>query len=1008
MLLYFVSMNNKSNFPDEYEGFRLINESYVEDNKAVARHLVHKETGLEVFHLLCDDEENLFAFAFRTPNKSSVGAAHIMEHSVLCGSKKYPLKEPFTNLMNTSAATFLNAYTCFDKTVYPSSSLIKADFFNLMRVYADSVFAPVLSKDTFLQEAHRLEVDEKGEYSIQGVVYNEMKGNYSSFESVAADEQLKSLFPDTCYSYDSGGDPLTVPSFTYEDFLAFYNKYYRADNAILFLYGNIPTKEHLDFLNAEILPFIRKNPSSPTKEELKKEIIEMESARALKEDIHINAQAPETGATGSTVTVNYLLPLSSDMTSFMEASFLSELLLGNDGSPLSRVLLSSSLGDSLAPYSGVMRESRNMTFSIGLHGVKEADKEKVFALIEKELSRIASEGVKEEEKEAALNSAEFDLAEVVRRGGPYSLELLERLLTVWNYGEEENLASSLCYKKEFQKIREKAPDKEYVKSLVRRFLTENPKRAFVTVSPSASYLKERAEKEREMIRAKAGEYEKKEALESLKASLNDLHEKQNRKESADETAVIPRLKPGELPLKPLWHGAKVGKVGEKAFPLVYSAEATGGVVYIALSFPLDVLAEKKGVKYYEYLPLFAACALQTGFGGKRWDECAIESARKCGGIGVELLSSSPVKNAEYPNISGRDYISFTVKFLKGAADEALSLFFRAVSTFDFSDKERLKNLILAAKSDFLSSVLPKGHQFAKTRALASSSHAATVEEIWGGFHQVFALSSFVDEKKIEECTQKLSKIFSEMKDIILSSSALLRLSAEEQDLEDMKEKLAFNLDKSGFMPLKEVKTGAETDFLSLLEGVKEREEIFTSEMQVGYSAASLKGSPMYTAEYAAEAVLAHYLTGTYLWEKIRTTGGAYGAGATCNGDAERLSFYTYRDPTPEVNKEEFKKSLESAAKEKLSEEEVGNHIVGVFSKAVPPHSPKGYADLAFRRLLSGMREEEWRKTLENIRSVTAEGVNSAAERLLLAEKEKKEVVLMRESGERKCARKLPI
>lgn len=997
-------MNDKMNFPEEYKGFRLIKESYVEDNKAVARHFVHS-TGLEVFHLSCSDEENLFAFAFRTPNKSSVGAAHIMEHSVLCGSEKYPLKEPFTNLMNTSAATFLNAYTCFDKTVYPASSLIKADFFNLFRVYADAVFSPILSKDTFLQEAHRTEVDEKGKFSIQGVVYNEMKGNYSSFESVAADEQLKSLFPKTCYSFDSGGDPLVIPSFTYEDFLAFYKKYYRSDNAILFLYGNIPTKEHLDFLNAEVLPSIRPPSSGIDIAVLKKEIIEMESPPLEKKEIHINAKAPETASSGSTVTLNYLLSLSSNIEAFMEASFLASLLLGTDGSPLSRALLSSSLGDSLAPYSGVMRESRNMIFSIGLHGVKEEDKEKVFSLIERELKEIAEKGVTKDELEAALNSAEFDLAEVIRRGSPYSLELLERVLAVWNYGDEEDLASSLRYRAAFKKIREKTREASYIKNLVRRLLIDNPHKSFVTVSPSAAYLKNRQAKEEEIIGEKAAKYTN-EALKTLKKELNSLHEKQNRKESEEETACLPRLKAAELPENPLWHGVNVSKIGKKGFPLLSTSESTGDVVYASLAFPLEELAAKYGAKYYEYLPLFASVAIDAGFGGEKWDKCAIERAKKCGDINVELLSASPVKEGNI--FQGRDYVVFSVKFLKNAADDALSLFFSAVSSFDFSDKERLESLILEAKSDFLSSVLPKGHQFAKTRALMRANHSAALEEIWGGFHQVFALSSFVDEKNMDACVENLALRFSQIKEALLSSSALVRLCSEAEDFEEMKEKLASHLDKSNFVPLKEKQNVEEEDFISLLDEADKKREIFTSEMQVGYSAASLYASAFSTPEYAAEAVLAHQLTGTYLWEKIRTTGGAYGAGASCNGNMERFTFYTYRDPAPLVNKTEFTAALKNASQSCLSENEVENRIVGVFSKFISPHSPKGYDDLAFRRFISGISEKEWRANLLNIRKVCADDVQKAASRLLKADGERKEVILMNYKGTEDCIRKLPI
>src|SRR5574344_664761 len=215
---------------DSYHGFKVLDVVYVADCNANGIWLRHERTGLEVFHLLTDDDENLFAFAFRTPPEDSTGAAHVLEHSVLCGSERYPLKDPFIRLVNQSVKTYLNAWTSPDKTVFPASSMVKADYFHLMSVYGDAVFFPLLRKEIFMQEAHRLDLDQNGRPSIQGVVYNEMKGSYSSFESVAADEAMKSVLRGSIYEKDSGGDPLEIPNLTYKEFISFHKKHYRPDN----------------------------------------------------------------------------------------------------------------------------------------------------------------------------------------------------------------------------------------------------------------------------------------------------------------------------------------------------------------------------------------------------------------------------------------------------------------------------------------------------------------------------------------------------------------------------------------------------------------------------------------------------------------------------------------------------------------------------------------------------------------------------------------------------------
>ena len=251
-------MCNDLKIGNVYKNFKVLNIFELKDYHSKAINLIHIRTGLQILHLLNDDTENLFAFAFRTPNDKSNGAAHILEHSVLCGSENYPIKDPFTQLSNQSVKTYLNAATYPDRTVFPASSMVKSDYYNLMSVYGDAVFFPKLTKEIFLQEAHRLTVDENNVPSIQGVVYNEMKGSYASFESVCYDENVKSLMNGSIYQKDSGGDPIDIPSITYQELIDFHNKWYRPDNCFVFLYGNIPTLEQLDFIQEKFLTRLEK------------------------------------------------------------------------------------------------------------------------------------------------------------------------------------------------------------------------------------------------------------------------------------------------------------------------------------------------------------------------------------------------------------------------------------------------------------------------------------------------------------------------------------------------------------------------------------------------------------------------------------------------------------------------------------------------------------------------------------------------------------------------------
>ena len=495
-------MSTKNILNKSYKDFELLSINEIPDCNSVGIYLRHKKTGLDVFHLVNDDEENLFAFCFRTPVKNSTGAAHILEHSVFCGSQKFPLKEPFTNMMNQSVNTFLNALTYPDKTVYPASSLVQKDYFNLMDVYGGAVFFPLLRKEAFYQEAYRLEINEKEEFELQGVVYNEMKGSYSSFDSVATDEQVKSIFENTVYAEDSGGDPLHIPTFTYEDFKEFHKTYYKPNNCLLFLFGNIPTEVQLDFVQEHFLDRIQDYPSEvnfSATPNVNSDFLKWETPEELKEPKKVSAVAPNVGATGSTVTLNWLCGNSNDLYSYLECAFLCEVLLGHDGSPLAKALTDSELGDDLAPYSGITGEMKSFFASFGLHGVQKKNVNKVYELIFSVLEKLSKTGVSKNDIDAALMSVEFLNREVVRGSGPYSLALLDRVLRQWNYGSEPH--KGLLYRKNFEIIRENTKnDSEYIQKLIKKFFLNNTNCSYIEVAPSDSYLKERAKKEQELIK----------------------------------------------------------------------------------------------------------------------------------------------------------------------------------------------------------------------------------------------------------------------------------------------------------------------------------------------------------------------------------------------------------------------------------------------------------------------------------------------------------------------------
>lgn len=982
-----------------YKKFDLISIHKIPDCNSEGIYLRHRNTGLEVFHLLNSDEENLFAFAFRTPIKNSTGAAHIMEHSVFCGSEKFPLKEPFTTLMNQSVNTFLNALTYSDKTVYPASSMNKKDYFNLMDVYADAVFFPLLKKEAFMQEGHRLELDEKGRFTIQGVVYNEMKGNYSSFESVANDIQLRSLFPDSNYEYDSGGDPLEIPSFTYQDFKNFHKKYYRPENCLLFLYGNISTEEQLDFIQEKLLDRLEKSCVVP---ELRKsypfvpeEFIRLENSREITSPIKIKAIAPDTGATGSTVSINWLCGKTSDLQEYVECAFLSEILSGHDGSPLSKVLIESGLGDDIAPLTGAINETRFFIMSFGMHGAGVFSAKKIFSLIERTLSELAEKGIDQKDIDAALMSAEFSTREIVRAGGPYALVLLDRALNGWNYGR--NPAEMLYFRSAIEKIRQNVSENpHYVNELINKYLVKNKRRSYVVVKPSKKYLSLRNKKEAKIIKTLAALSD----IEQEKKSLKLMHEYQEHHETSAELACMPVLSLSDLKTDVECITTEIKSVSSKEGEIAVftNEENTNGIVYLSVAFPVDVLPAED----YLYLPLYSYCATNSGWNGKSWAECASDTAVETGGIYTRLLTSSGSKtlaaekirrNLAAFNCTDRDWLIFSVRFISEKMLQALSIFSECLSKLDFSDKKRLQTLMGEALSSINSAVIPKGNRFASKRAQCMNSRSGMVDEIWNGLTQLFALNE-IDKQRIDSVAEKFEQITKKL----FAAGALVHVVADKETLPAVEKSLPDFIADTGLKNLSAPNLPSEDSLrkLLLLPGEKDRvpdKEFFAIKSQVGFSARVFSGSFFGSEKNPAELVLAHWLSGNSLWERIRTSGGAYGAYAASANLSGLFCFSTFRDPNPLRSSQVFADTLEDFAKKLLDSDECVRNITGTYGDEVQPHSPGGRGTAGFFRQLYCISEDDRRKKIEILLKVTPEDLKQAAERILLSENNSRTVII---------------
>ncbi|MCR4823169.1 MAG: insulinase family protein [Treponema sp.] len=976
---------------DLYKDFKVLNVFDVADYDSKAIHLRHLKTGLEVFHLLNEDSENLFAFAFRTPNPTSNGLAHIIEHSVLCGSERYPLKDPFVVLSNQSVKTYLNAMTFSDKTVYPASSIAKTDYFNLMSVYGDAVFFPRLNKEIFMQEAHRLELDEKGNPSIQGVVYNEMKGSYSSFESVASDIALTSLLKGSVYEKDSGGDPLEIPSATYQDFLDFHRRWYRPDNCFLFLCGNIPTQEQLDFLQENFLNRLEKKfPDIDLSEEGRKkridEFLSLVKGEKVQSPIEIYASAPSgDGEDGETVLVNWDLGRSENAPSALEKLVLAGILCNHDGSPLQKALIESNLGEDTAPQNGLFASIYTSIFTVGLRGVKKGDEKKVEKVILDKIQELALKEISEKDVESTLATMEFSHREIKRGRGPYSLSLMNRPIYGWLYGD--GVENQIRLRSHLEQIRENIRnDKKYLTNLLKELFLNNKSRSLVVVTPSSSYNKEREKAEKERIE----QLLKGTSLEEIKKEGEALHAFQ--KSSEDETC-LPHLSPKDFITDghPVMRKSNVkiesmtGADGNQ-LPFIKNTETTNGIIYLDLAFPADLLSPSD----YPLLPAFSDCVTECGWKNLSWAQATEECALHTGGMGVNLLTMQGPDTARSRELRkkynwiNRDWLVFRISMLEEQASYAIDLLKDCILYTDFSDLKRIQDIITESRNDFESSIIPDGHIFASNRVLSDKSRKTAIDEIWNGITQYFAIKKIAD-LPAEETAGIFRRIFKTMK----SSGAVIHATTDEKGFEILSELLPSLIKELNVTAPKESCQASDQDFFNLtkISGEitgEDNTETFLTSSQVGYCAECIPAASYGEKESWTEEVCSHWLSNNLLWEKVRTMGGAYGAFCNAESMSGLMVFASYRDPVPYDSCFTFEKCLKEAGEMDFSQEDVERAVMGCYSHFIQPQSPKGRGSSALIRLLYGITDEDREEKILGILNTSAADLKKAFKRLYKA------------------------
>lgn len=917
-------------------GFQLQQEREIEELKTKARLFHHVKTGAQLLSLSNEDENKVFGITFRTPPFDSTGLPHILEHSVLCGSRKYPVKEPFVELLKGSLQTFLNAFTYPDRTCYPVASQNLQDFYNLVDVYLDAVLYPRLTPFIFQQEGWHYELeDQEAPFIYKGVVFNEMKGAYSSPDNLLTEYSLQSLFPDNPYSFDSGGDPKEIPNLTFEQFKAFHAKYYHPSNARIYFYGDDDPEERLritneylkDFDPIEIDSTIRLQPifSKP---------------RRLVRPFMVGDE--EGTRPKGMVTLNWLLPETTDAQTNFTLRILEYILLGMPASPLRKALIDSRLGEDLAGE-GLSTELRQIYFSTGLKGITTDNAERVEALTMETLSTLVRKGVDPLTVEAALNTIEFRLRENNTGNFPRGLMLMLRSLTTWLYDGDP--LALLAFEAPMENIKASArTNSSLFEWVIERFFVNNPHRTLLTLQPDPE-LRQREGTEESTRLAEARSAMSLTEIEDVIEETKRLKRMQETPDPPEALKTIPVLRLKDLDRE------------NKTIPLLYYEAAgsknlfhdlfTNGIAYLDLGFNLRSLPPK----YLPYIPLFGRALVEMGTEEEDYVSLTQRISRKTGGIRPVPFTASTMREKQavaWLFLRSKAMLSQTADLIHILRDILLKV--------RLDNQERFRQMLMEVKARQEQRLIPDGHHIVNLRLRAHFDAAHWAAEQMGGISYLFFLRGLVRE--VDQNWSHLLATLEEIRHILLNRKTMIaNTSLDEASWSRFKPQLDSLLED---LP-EDQSTEADWPSLGppLFEGM-------TTPSQVNYVG---KGANLYKLGYryhGSAQVITRYLRNTWLWEHVRVQGGAYGAFCLFDRLSGILTFISYRDPNVLKTLDVFDRAARFLSDTRLGEEELTKGITGAIGDIDAHMLPdkKGYVSML--RFLTGDTEEARKQMRDEI------------------------------------------
>jgi hypothetical protein len=930
--------------------FRKIDEHYLDEASSNVTVFEHIATGARCIFLKNQDDNRVFYIAFKTPPTDHTGVFHILEHSVLCGSRKYPVKEPFIELAKGSLNTFLNALTYPDKTVYPVASKNIIDFKNLVDVYLDAVLYPNIytNPSIFHQEGWHYDITSPNdEIALQGIVYNEMKGAYSSPDSILFDAITQALFPDTIYRFESGGKPEDIPQLGYEQFLNEHRKYYHPSNAYIYLYGDLDIEEWLQYLDLEYLSAFPKRTdfqAIPMQTPFKERVSRTVSYSVGQEDNTSNK---------TYLSLSFLTGKTTDPVRYMSLDILEHILLGTPASPLKKALIEADIGEEIDGF--VDLNLQESLFGVIAKNANPEKREKFLSVIQETLQGLVEKGIEQDLIQGSINSHEFQLREADYHGFPKGLFYGLSIMDSWLY--EGKPCTHLAFNQTLDLIRKQSKEGMFEK-MIQDLMLNNPHSADVMAVPEKG-LEDKNEK---LLGEKLVQLKKETKVEDITSWIEDCQKLKIMQEAPDsELALnsIPLLKREDINPQSEILALEIEKDKEDTFLL--HPVSTQNILYLNLYFDISSL----GAEELPYVNILSNLLSRMGTEKYSYSDLSNQLYLHTGGLNISAMAIN-----NYHDISKFDrFMCVQAKALTPSFPKLLELIEQIIFHTVLDHPKRIKELMSEMKSGFESSIHHQGHLLAAKRLNSYFSHSGQWNEKLSGlsFYHFLLDHEPLWEKSLDQLIQPLQQLAQK---IFSPKNLICSITGPKADLAKGKSQLSGLLDR---MDRRESIQALPYIFCDDI-----RNEGISTSSKVQYVLKGYNYKKLRFPYHGALQVLESLSSLDYLWNRIRIMGGAYGAFIKISRNG-RIVIGSYRDPKLKETLDAFDQLGAYMSKIDLSERELRKYLIGTMSQLDAPLTPSMMGQKSDIQYLSGVTQEEIQQERDEILSVSLKDIHTLSE-----------------------------